>query len=102
MQPLKTPNKITGGVFGAIKGVVVLSLVFLLFLFPTPFRSIDGAIDSALWPRPIRAVVPGIYNHTYILHPRSGDFIAEVNKGIYIEGSHRCHDRQRQHDRGEA
>lgn len=87
LQPLKTPNKISGGVFGAIKGVVVLSLVFLLFLFPTPFRSIDGAIDSAAMAKTIRSVVPGIYNHTYILHPRSGDFIAEVNKGIYIEGT---------------
>ncbi len=85
--PLKMPNKIGGGVFGIIKGVVVLSLVFLLFLFPTPFRSIDGAIDSAAMAKTMRAVVPLIYNNSYVLHPRSGDFIAEVHKGIYVNGS---------------
>jgi membrane protein required for colicin V production len=85
--PLKMPNKIGGGVFGIIKGVVVLSLVFLLFLFPTPFRSIDSAIDSAAMAKTMRAVVPMIYNNSYVLHPRSGDFIAEVHKGIYLNGS---------------
>jgi membrane protein required for colicin V production len=87
IQPLKTPNKIGGGVFGLIKGVVVLSLVFLLFLFPTPFRSIDGAIDNAAMAKSIRSIVPGIYNNSYVLHPRSGDFIAEIHKGIYLKGS---------------
>ena len=86
IAPLKVPNKISGGVFGMIKGAVVLSLVFLLFLFPTPFRSIDGAIESAAMARPIRAFVPIIYNHTDVLHPRSGEFMAEVHKGILLPG----------------
>ncbi len=83
IAPLKLPNKISGGVFGVIKGLVVLSLVLLLFLFPTPFRSIDGAIESSAMARPIRAFVPMIYNHSTVLHPRSGDFMAEVNTGIF-------------------
>jgi membrane protein required for colicin V production len=87
IMPLKLPNKIGGGIFGAIKGVVVLSLAFLLFLFPTPFRSIDGAINSAVMARPIRAFVPMIYNNSYVIHPRSGDFIAEIHKGIYLNGA---------------
>jgi membrane protein required for colicin V production len=82
IAPLKTPNKITGGVFGVIKGLVVVSLVLLLFLFPTPFRSIDGAIESSATAKPIRGFVPVIYNHTYVVHPRSGDFFSEVDKGI--------------------
>jgi membrane protein required for colicin V production len=87
IMPLKTPNKIAGGCFGILKGAVVLSLVFLLFLFPTPFRSIDGAIDSSAMARPIRGIVPNIYNHSYVLHPRSGDFIAEIHKGIFVNGA---------------
>jgi uncharacterized membrane protein required for colicin V production len=84
IAPLKVPNKITGGALGLVKGVVVLSLVFLLFLFPTPFRSIDGAIESAAMAKPIRATVPIVYNNTGVLHPRSGDFMAEVHKGILL------------------
>jgi hypothetical protein len=34
--------------------------------------------------RPIRAFVPIIYNNTNVLHPRSGDFMAEVHKGILL------------------
>jgi membrane protein required for colicin V production len=84
IAPLKLPNKISGGVFGIVKGLVVLSLVLLLFLFPTPFRSIDGAIESSAMARPIRAFVPLIYNNSGILHPRSGDFMSEVDKGILL------------------
>jgi membrane protein required for colicin V production len=82
IAPLKTANKIAGGGFGVIKGLIVVSLVLLLFLFPTPFRSIDGAIESSATARPIRAFVPLIYNNTSLIHPRSGDFMAEVEKGI--------------------
>jgi membrane protein required for colicin V production len=82
IAPLKTANKISGGVFGVIKGFVVVSLVLLLFVFPTPFRSIDGAIEGSATARPIRAFVPVIYNYTTLVHPRSGDFMSEVEKGI--------------------
>ena len=84
IAPLKVPNKITGGVFGIIKGGIVLSLVLLLFLFPTPFRSIDNAIETAAMARPIRAFVPVVYNNTGVLHPRSEQFLVEVNKGIIL------------------
>lgn len=84
IAPLKVPNKITGAVLGAVKGAVVLSLVLLLFLFPTPFRSIDTAIETSAMARPIRAFVPVIYNNTNVLHPRSDQFLAEVHKGIIL------------------
>jgi membrane protein required for colicin V production len=87
IAPLKTANKISGGVFGIIKGLVVISLILLLFLFPTPFRSIDGAIESSATAKPIRTFVPFIYNYTSLVHPRSGDFMSEVEKGIlYPQG----------------
>jgi hypothetical protein len=58
--------------------------VLLLFLFPTPFRSIDNAIETSAMARPIRAFVPIIYNNTGVLHPRSEQFLVEVNKGIIL------------------
>ncbi|OGC90994.1 MAG: hypothetical protein A2W25_07915 [candidate division Zixibacteria bacterium RBG_16_53_22] len=82
IAPLKTANKISGGAFGVIKGLVVISLILLLFLFPTPFRSIDGAVESSVTAKPIRTFVPIIYNNTSLVHPRSGDFMAEIEKGI--------------------
>jgi len=84
IAPLKVPNKITGAVLGVVKGAVVLSLVLLLFLFPTPFRSIDTAIETSAMARPIRAFVPVIYNNTSVLHPRSDQFLVEVHKGIIL------------------
>jgi membrane protein required for colicin V production len=87
LQPLKVPNKIGGGAFGILKGVLVLSLVFLLFLFPTPFRSIDNPVENSVMAKPIRAVVPLVYNNLSVLHPRSGDFISEIHKGIYLDGA---------------
>lgn len=84
IAPLKVPNKIAGGVFGIAKGVLVLSLLFLLFLFPTPFRSLESTIDSSAMAKPVRAIVPLVYNNTYVLHPRSGEFMAEVHKGIFL------------------
>lgn len=87
LQPLKTANKISGGALGLVKGAIVVSLALLFFLFPTSFRSIDSAIDNASMAKAFRGITPWIYNHSYVLHPQSGDFIAEINKGIYLEGT---------------
>jgi membrane protein required for colicin V production len=84
VNPMKTPNKIAGGVFGVLKGLVVLSLVFLLFLFPTPFRSIDNAVEGAVMAKTIRGFVPVIFNNTSLIHPRSGEFMSEVQNGILL------------------
>jgi membrane protein required for colicin V production len=86
IAPLKVPNKITGGCFGILKGLVVLSLIFMLFLFPTPFRSLDNAMESATMAKTIRGIVPIMFNGTTVLHPRSGEFMAEVQNGIYMNG----------------
>ena len=86
VTPPKTPNKIAGGCFGIVKGLVVLSLIFLLFLFPTPFRSLDTTIDTAVMAKTIRGIVPAMFNNTTVLHPRSGEFMAEVQNGIYMNG----------------
>ncbi len=84
--PLRVSNKVGGSTFGVIKGLVLLSLLFLLFVFPTPFRTFDDAIEGSALAKPIRGLVPFIYDHTTYLHPGSGEFLAELKKGILLSG----------------
>jgi membrane protein required for colicin V production len=87
ITPLKVSDKVGGSVFGVIKGLVLLSLLFLLFIFPTPFRAFDGAIESSALAKPIRGLVPLVYNNTTYLHPGSGEFLAELQKGILLSSA---------------
>ena len=87
ITPLKVSDKVGGSAFGIIKGLVLLSLLFLLFIFPTPFKTFDNAIESSALAKPIRGFVPLIYNHTTYLHPGSGEFLAELQKGILLSSA---------------
>jgi uncharacterized membrane protein required for colicin V production len=87
ITPLKISDKVGGSAFGVIKGLVLLSLLFLLFVFPTPFKTFDGAIESSALAKPIRGLVPLIYNNTTYLHPGSGEFLAELQKGILLSSA---------------
>jgi membrane protein required for colicin V production len=87
ITPLKASDKIGGSVFGIIKGLVALSLIFLLFIFPTPLRNFDEAIQDSAMAKPIRSIVPYLYNHTSYFHPHSGDFLGEVQKGILLSNA---------------
>jgi len=87
INPMKVGNKIGGGIFGIIKGSVALSLLFLLFIFPTPFKNFDSAIAESSLAKPIRNFVPVIYDKTPFLHPRSDDFLAEIRKGILLSNA---------------
>ncbi len=89
LTPLKTYDKLGGGLFGAIKGLVALSLIFLLFIFPTPLKSFDSAIGDSTMAKPIRAFVPYIYDNTAYLHPESRSFVSEVQKGILLSNTSR-------------
>ena len=82
LQTPKTPDKISGGVFGVFKGLVVLSLLFILFLFPTPFRNLNTAIEASVLAKPIRGIVPFIYDNSTFVHHNSEHFLAEVQNGI--------------------
>lgn len=87
ITPLKVSDKIGGSAFGVIKGLVLLSLLFLLFIFPTPFKTFDGAIEGSALAKPIRGFVPLIYDNTTYLHPGSGEFLAELQKGILLSSA---------------
>lgn len=85
--PLRVSNKVGGSAFGVIKGLVLLSLLFLLFIFPTPFKTFDDSIEDSALAKPIRGLVPFIYDHTTYLHPGSGEFLAELQKGILLSSA---------------
>jgi uncharacterized membrane protein required for colicin V production len=84
ITPLKASDKIGGSIFGIFKGFVVLSLIFLLFLFPTPLKGFDPAVRDSAMAKPVRAIVPFIFNHTTYFHSESRDFLSEVQKGILL------------------
>lgn len=87
INPMKFANKLSGGIFGIIKGTLVLSLLFLLFIFPTPFKNFDSSIADSSLAKPIRDFVPYIYDHTGFLHPRSQEFLTEIQKGILLSNA---------------
>jgi membrane protein required for colicin V production len=84
ITPLKASDKIGGSFFGIIKGLVALSLIFILFMFPTPLNGFDTAVQESAMARPVRAFVPFIFNHSTYFHPGSDDFVGEVEKGILL------------------
>ena len=84
ITPLRVSDKIGGSIFGIVKGMVALSLIFLLFIFPTPLKEFDSAIQESAMAKPMRKFVPYIFNNTAYFHPRSGDFLSEVQKGILL------------------
>lgn len=87
ITPLKASDKIGGSFFGIVKGLVALSLIFLLFIFPTPLKNFDLAIQESAMARPIRSLVPYLFDHTGYFHPRSADFLSEVQKGILLSNA---------------
>ncbi len=87
ITPLKASDKLGGSLFGIVKGLVVLSLIFLLFIFPTPLRNFDSAIQGSKMAKPIRSVVPYLYDHTQFLHPESNTFLSQVQKGILLSNA---------------
>lgn len=87
ISPLKRSDKMGGALVGVVKGLVVLSLLFLFFIFPTPFRTLDDALGGSAMAGSIRAFVPLIYDNTPYLHPGSGEFLTEVQKGILLSSA---------------
>jgi len=84
INPIKFPNKVGGAIFGIFKGAIVLSLLFILFIFPTPFKKFDNAIGESSLARPLRNFVPFVYDNTTYFHPRSASFLGEIQKGILL------------------
>jgi len=87
VTPLKVSDKIGGSIFGIVKGMIALSLIFILFVFPTPLKEFDSAAQESPMAKPIRAFVPLIFNNTAYFHPQSRDFLSEVQKGILLSNA---------------
>jgi len=82
LTALKLPDKIGGAIFGSLKGLVVLSLIFLMFIFFPAFQSFNQTIDeSALAPH-IRQFIPMSFDLTSHFHPHSGKFSDKVTRGV--------------------
>jgi len=81
VAPLKSPDKLVGGLIGFVKGVFILSLVILLFVL-MPNQSFNDAVDQSQLAPVIIDVVPVAFDMTKMLHPNSGDFVEEVIKGV--------------------
>ncbi len=82
LSPLKFPDKIGGAVFGAFKGSVILSLVFLMFIFFPVFQSFNQLIDESILAPYVRQVVPMTFDYTDYFHPESGEFMDKVMSGV--------------------
>jgi len=87
ITPMSVPNKVFGGLFGAAKGLLALSLLFLLFVFPTPFKKLDMAIGESAMVKPVRGFAPIIYDNTPFFHPRSESFLTEIQNGILLSNA---------------
>ena len=75
-------DKIGGAVFGAFKGVAILSLLFLVFIFMPMFQSFNQTIDESAMAPYIRQFVPVAFDYTDYFHPNSGSFANKVATGV--------------------
>ncbi len=82
ITPLKKYDKMIGGGFGLLKGTLVLSLLFLMFIFFPGFHSFNGAIDRSSMAPVFRKIVPITYDVGMQLHPSHSKFVPEVKSGI--------------------
>ena len=80
--PLSSINRLAGGVFSLLKGVILLSVVLLLVLLLEPFVDLNSVVEaSSLGPR-IRGMVPAIFAYTSVFHPQTRDFFEEVRSAV--------------------
>ncbi|MCP4582534.1 MAG: CvpA family protein [candidate division Zixibacteria bacterium] len=82
LSPLKFSDKLGGGIFGVLKGAVVLSLIFLMFIFFPVFQSFNQSIDNSVMAPHVRQFVPKAFEMTSHFHPNSGKFADKINSGI--------------------
>ena len=101
LSPPRLSHKVGGGMCGIVKGLVAISLLFLIFVFPAPIKTMERSMQESVMTKPIRLVVPFIYDNTIVLHPNSESFVAEIRKGIMLSGaSGRSHSLQAALDKG--
>ncbi len=101
LTPLRYPDMIGGGIFGLFKGLVVLSLIFIMFIFIPGFHSFNDSIDESAMAPYIRQLLPFTFELTEPFHPESGPFVYKIKKGIlgsnadeYLKNSESLIDKQ--------
>lgn len=82
LTPLKFPDMVGGGIFGLFKGAVILSMIFIMFIFFPPFHSFNESIDNSVMAPYLRHIVPTVFELTSVLHPDSGPFKVKITNGI--------------------
>ena len=82
LSPLGFSDKIGGGLFGALKGIAILSLIFLMFIFFPVFQSFNDSIDESAMAPYVRQFMPSAFDATDYFHPRSGDFTEKITSGL--------------------
>lgn len=82
LSQLKFSDKIGGAVFGAFKGCIILSLIFLMFIFFPAFQSFNQLIDESALAPYVRQAVPITYDYTEFFHQESGSFMDKVMAGV--------------------
>lgn len=80
--PLSSINRLAGGVFSLLKGIILLSVVLLLVLLVEPFVDLNSVVErSSLGPR-IRGVVPALFAYTSVFHPKTRDLFEEIRSAV--------------------
>jgi len=82
LTPLKYPDMIGGGLLGLFRGVVIVSMIFMMFIFFPAFQQFNQSVDESVLASHVRQVVPVVFNMTISLHPESGPFVDKISKGI--------------------
>lgn len=82
---LKYSDKYGGGIIGALRGVILLSLMLTLLLFFPSLDRINAYIDSSVSAPYIRNVVPLLFDHTTLFHQANPSFTSKVRE-IVVPG----------------
>jgi membrane protein required for colicin V production len=82
LTPLKYPDYLGGSIFGMLKGIVILSMIFIMFIFFPAFNTFNDQIDNSVMAPYIRQVVPISFESTSAIHPNSGPFMSKISRGV--------------------
>ncbi|PJA30127.1 MAG: hypothetical protein CO189_00535 [candidate division Zixibacteria bacterium CG_4_9_14_3_um_filter_46_8] len=75
---LQKTDKLGGGLVGALKGVFVLGVIFMIFLFMPLFAKLNTNVDESVLAPPITKVIPKLYDYTTLIHPSNPSFVVKV------------------------
>ncbi len=74
-----------GAILGVFQGWMVLGFLLILLMFlPLP-EGFVKALDSSTLAPMMRGTIPFIYEESALLHPKSPDFIKQVEKALDVE-----------------